>query len=243
MAGRAHKRLLQEQLGAAPALAEQPPSEEASESGSDSEDDAPTGTVFNPFSLLTDDEVREVQERSPSSMSPPRCSERIHVAFLVRRTIRRREQNPKRSPAAPRPRRRRRRALPPAAAAAPPRRRPAPPRRSRPGPRAAQTAATARARRRARARARRWRQLMRRTWMRSWQSSTCRCVGVGAGLAVAACCSRAQACQPADSFPATLPPPPMSPSAAGGGRRGAAAGGRRRRPAPGAGCGHAGAEG
>lgn len=74
MAGRAHKRLLQEQLGAAPALAEQPPSEEESGSGSESVDDAPTGTVFNPFSLLTDDEVGGAPGALADSMSPPRCS-------------------------------------------------------------------------------------------------------------------------------------------------------------------------
>lgn len=58
MAGRAHKKLLQQQLGA-----ELPPAASSSgeEESSEDEIEGPSAAPFNPFALLTDSEVRRTK--------------------------------------------------------------------------------------------------------------------------------------------------------------------------------------
>ena len=68
MAGRAHKRLQQQQLGAA--LAE--PALEEAEASSEEEEE-PQQAPFNPFSLLTDDEVRGRELRSCQRLAGRKC--------------------------------------------------------------------------------------------------------------------------------------------------------------------------
>ncbi len=124
MAGRAHKKLLQQQLGA-----ELPPAASSSgeEESSEDEIEGSSAAPFNPFALLTDSEVRKSKEPDLLLLAcfPGRLGNRIRSQSICRTTKKGQKaaRRRKRSPAAQRQRRRRRRPRQQAAARRQPRRR------------------------------------------------------------------------------------------------------------------------
>jgi len=80
MAGRAHKKLLQQLGSDLPPPAAEP---ESSEEESDVEelDEVPARAPFNPFDLLTDDEVRQEDGTRNLAMAAPACAHMLSNCF------------------------------------------------------------------------------------------------------------------------------------------------------------------